>query len=36
VTANRFFDLLANDTLDIAAPDMARWALGVQEDRTHL
>lgn len=24
VTVNRFFDLLANDTLDIAAPDMAR------------
>jgi L-alanine-DL-glutamate epimerase-like enolase superfamily enzyme len=24
VTANRFFDLLAGDTLDIAAPDMAR------------
>jgi L-alanine-DL-glutamate epimerase-like enolase superfamily enzyme len=24
VTANRFFDLLRNDTLDIAAPDMAR------------
>jgi len=32
VTANRFFDLLANDTLDIAAPDMARCG-GLSEFR---
>jgi L-alanine-DL-glutamate epimerase-like enolase superfamily enzyme len=33
VTANRFYDLLRNDTLDIAAPDMARCG-GLSEFRT--